>query len=55
MAAEVGRRVAGFKEEQAQRVVEESWRKETRSDKIGKGEGFLSPYMSGVPPGDGGR
>jgi hypothetical protein len=55
MAVEVGRRVAGFKEEQAWRVMEESWRKETEVTGSGKGEGFLSPYMSGVPPSDGGR
>jgi hypothetical protein len=41
MAVEVGRRVAGFKEEQARRVMEESWRKETRSDKIWQGESVL--------------
>jgi hypothetical protein len=37
MAVEVGRRVAGFKEEQARRVMEVSWRKETRSNKIRQG------------------
>jgi hypothetical protein len=30
----VGRRVAGFKEQQAWRIMEELWRKERRSDKI---------------------
>jgi lipopolysaccharide biosynthesis protein len=43
MAVEVGRRVAGFKEEQAWRVMEESWRKETRSNKIQQGGRVLKP------------
>jgi hypothetical protein len=43
MAIEVGRRVAGFKEEQARRIVEESWRKETRSDRIRQGGRVLKP------------
>jgi hypothetical protein len=43
MAVEVGRRVAGFKEEQARRVMEESWRKGTRSDKIWQGGRVLKP------------
>jgi hypothetical protein len=43
MVIEVGRRVAGFKEEQAWRVMEESWRKETRSDKIQQGGRVLKP------------
>jgi lipopolysaccharide biosynthesis protein len=43
MAVEVGRRVVGFKEEQAQRVTEESWRKETRSNKIQQGGRVLKP------------
>jgi hypothetical protein len=43
MAVEVGRRVAGFKEEQAWRVMKESWRKETRSEKIQQGERVLKP------------
>jgi hypothetical protein len=43
MAVEVGRRVAGFKEEQARRVMEESWRKETRSDKVRQGGSVLKP------------
>jgi hypothetical protein len=55
MAVEVSRRVAGFKEEQAWRVMEESWRKKTKVTRSSKGKGFLSPYMSGVPPGDGRR
>jgi hypothetical protein len=38
-----GRRVARFKEEQARRVMEESWRKETRSDRIRQGERVLKP------------
>jgi hypothetical protein len=47
MAIEVGRRVAGFKEEQARRVMEESWRKETRSDRIWQGGRVLKPlYVS---------
>jgi hypothetical protein len=43
MAVEVGKRVAGFKEEQVLRVMEESWRKETRSDKIQQGGMVLKP------------
>jgi hypothetical protein len=43
MAIEVGRRVAGFREEQAWRVMEESWRKETRSDRIRQGGRVLKP------------
>jgi lipopolysaccharide biosynthesis protein len=43
MAVEVCRRVAGFKEEQAQMVMEESWRKETRRDKIQQGGSVLKP------------
>jgi hypothetical protein len=43
MAVEVGRRVAGFKEEHARRVMEESWRKETRSNKIRQGGRVLKP------------
>jgi hypothetical protein len=43
MVVEVGRRVAGFKEEKAQRVMEELWRKETRSDKIRQGGSVLWP------------
>jgi hypothetical protein len=39
MAIEVGRRVAGFKEEQARRVMEESWRKETRRQDPARGKG----------------
>jgi hypothetical protein len=37
MAVEVGRRVAGFREEQARRIMEESWRKKTRSHRIWQG------------------
>jgi hypothetical protein len=43
MVVEAGRKVAGFKEEKAQRVIEESWRKETRSDKIWQGGSVLKP------------
>jgi lipopolysaccharide biosynthesis protein len=43
MAVEVGKRVAGFKEEQVLRVMEESWRKETRSNKIQQGGRVLKP------------
>jgi hypothetical protein len=43
MAVEVGRRVTGFKKEKAWRVTEESWRKETRSDKIRQGGSVLKP------------
>jgi hypothetical protein len=47
MAMEVGRRVAGFREEQAQRVMEEAWRKEKRSDRIQQGGRVLKPlYVS---------
>jgi hypothetical protein len=42
MAVEVGRSGAGFKE-QARRVMEESWRKETRSNKIRQGGRVLKP------------
>jgi hypothetical protein len=55
MAVEVGRRVAGFKEEQARRVMEGHGGRRQEAAGSGKGEGFLSPYMPGVPPGDGGR
>jgi hypothetical protein len=43
MEVEVGKRVEGFKEEQARRVTEESWRKETRIDKIRQGGSVLKP------------
>jgi hypothetical protein len=42
-AVYVSRSVAGFKEEQACREMEESWRKETRSDKIQQGGRVLKP------------
>jgi lipopolysaccharide biosynthesis protein len=43
MAVEVGRRVVGFKEEQARRVMEESWKKETRGNKIQQEERVFKP------------
>jgi hypothetical protein len=43
MVVEVGRKVAGFKEEKARRVMEASWRKETRSNKIRQGGRVLKP------------